>query len=237
VPDHWGCLIRRADVVTINCPLHEGTRGMFDKALMSTMKQGSYLVNTARCAPAAGCMHAQKRGAVVDACAPSGSADELHAPRWAMQTSCKHMLAWQMSCMHLRTSCRHLGGAGDELHAHSGVASELHEKAGVNDVWTADVCRGAIVNRDDVVEMLKSGHLAGYAGGRQPHLALALAACRCPCPSYAPVSVQSSCSCQLPCRQPTCSALCLPRMRAVHHLIAGPVPRCRRRQSFLAAKR
>ena len=58
-------------MVTINCPLHDGTRGMVDKALMSTMKPGSYLVNTAR---------------------------------------------------------------------------------------------GAIVNRDDLVEMLESGHIAGYAG-------------------------------------------------------------------------
>ena len=58
-------------MVTINCPLHDATRGMFDKALMSTMKPGAYLVNTAR---------------------------------------------------------------------------------------------GAIVNRDDLVEMLESGHLAGYAG-------------------------------------------------------------------------
>ena len=62
---------RRCDVVTINCPLHEGTRGLFDRKLMSTMKPGSYLVNTAR---------------------------------------------------------------------------------------------GAIVHRDDLVEMLESGHLAGYAG-------------------------------------------------------------------------
>ena len=58
-------------MVTINCPLHEGTRGLFNKKLMGTMKPGSYLVNTAR---------------------------------------------------------------------------------------------GAIVDRDDLVEMLESGHLAGYAG-------------------------------------------------------------------------
>lgn len=32
------------DVVTINCPLHEGTRGLFDKELIGKMKPGSYLV-------------------------------------------------------------------------------------------------------------------------------------------------------------------------------------------------
>ena len=34
------------DVVTINCPLHEGTRGMFNKELIGKMKPGSYLVRT-----------------------------------------------------------------------------------------------------------------------------------------------------------------------------------------------
>lgn len=31
-----------------NCPLHEGTRGMFNKDLISKMKKGAWLVNTAR---------------------------------------------------------------------------------------------------------------------------------------------------------------------------------------------
>jgi hypothetical protein len=31
-------------VVTINCPLHEGTRGLFSKELIGKMKPGSYLV-------------------------------------------------------------------------------------------------------------------------------------------------------------------------------------------------
>ena len=67
-------------MLTINCPLHEGTRGLFNKELMGTMKPGSYLVNTAR---------------------------------------------------------------------------------------------GAIVDRDDLVGMLESGHLAGYAGARRLPPALA----------------------------------------------------------------
>ncbi len=35
-------------MVTINCPLHKSTRGLFDQAMLTTMKQGAYLVNTAR---------------------------------------------------------------------------------------------------------------------------------------------------------------------------------------------
>ncbi|GEQ67003.1 hypothetical protein JCM33374_g666 [Metschnikowia sp. JCM 33374] len=41
-------MLSRADVVTINCPLHEGTKGLFNKSLISHMKDGAWLVNTAR---------------------------------------------------------------------------------------------------------------------------------------------------------------------------------------------
>lgn len=36
------------DVVTVNVPLHPETEGLFDDELLSTMKRGSYLINTAR---------------------------------------------------------------------------------------------------------------------------------------------------------------------------------------------
>ncbi|KAI5906486.1 Formate dehydrogenase 1 [Candida parapsilosis] len=41
-------MVSQSDIVTVNCPLHEQTRGLFDKSLISKMKKGSYLVNTAR---------------------------------------------------------------------------------------------------------------------------------------------------------------------------------------------
>lgn len=41
-------MVKQADVVTINCPLHENSKGLFNKELISKMKKGSYLVNTAR---------------------------------------------------------------------------------------------------------------------------------------------------------------------------------------------
>jgi formate dehydrogenase len=41
-------MIRVCDVVTINCPLHPETEHMFDAAMLSKMKRGAYLVNTAR---------------------------------------------------------------------------------------------------------------------------------------------------------------------------------------------
>lgn len=41
-------LVRVCDVVTINCPLHPETEHMFNEKLISKMKRGAYLVNTAR---------------------------------------------------------------------------------------------------------------------------------------------------------------------------------------------
>lgn len=41
-------MLSLCDVVTINCPLHEKTKGLFNKELIGHMKKGSYLVNTAR---------------------------------------------------------------------------------------------------------------------------------------------------------------------------------------------
>ena len=41
-------MIKICDVVTINCPLHPETEHMFDEKMISKMKRGAYLVNTAR---------------------------------------------------------------------------------------------------------------------------------------------------------------------------------------------
>ena len=41
-------MVRVCDVVTINCPLHPETEHMFDDKLISKMKRGAYIVNTAR---------------------------------------------------------------------------------------------------------------------------------------------------------------------------------------------
>ena len=41
-------MVKVCDVVTINCPLHPETEHLFDKKMISLMKRGSYIVNTAR---------------------------------------------------------------------------------------------------------------------------------------------------------------------------------------------
>ncbi|HTT87205.1 MAG TPA: NAD-dependent formate dehydrogenase [Acidimicrobiales bacterium] len=41
-------LVPFCDVVTVNAPLHPETEGLFGDALISTMRRGAYLVNTAR---------------------------------------------------------------------------------------------------------------------------------------------------------------------------------------------
>ena len=41
-------LVGVCDVVTINCPLHPETEGLFDDGMIARMKRGAYLINTAR---------------------------------------------------------------------------------------------------------------------------------------------------------------------------------------------
>ncbi|MGH3613927.1 MAG: NAD(P)-dependent oxidoreductase, partial [Pseudonocardia sp.] len=41
-------MVPHCDVVTINAPLHPQTQGLFDDALLATMRRGAYLINTAR---------------------------------------------------------------------------------------------------------------------------------------------------------------------------------------------
>ncbi|MFC7641922.1 NAD-dependent formate dehydrogenase [Streptosporangium lutulentum] len=41
-------MVPHCDVVTVNAPLHPETEGLFDDRLISTMKRGAYLINTAR---------------------------------------------------------------------------------------------------------------------------------------------------------------------------------------------
>lgn len=40
--------LSQCDVVTVNCPLHEGTRGLISAEAIAHMKDGAWLVNTAR---------------------------------------------------------------------------------------------------------------------------------------------------------------------------------------------
>jgi len=41
-------LVSHCDVISINCPLTPATKGLFDFNLLSSMKKGAYLINTAR---------------------------------------------------------------------------------------------------------------------------------------------------------------------------------------------
>ncbi len=46
--EHVESLVEVCDVVTINAPLHPETENLFDAQLLSKMKRGAYLINTAR---------------------------------------------------------------------------------------------------------------------------------------------------------------------------------------------
>jgi formate dehydrogenase len=40
--------VSQCDIVTVNCPLHEGTKGLVNKELIKHFKKGAWIVNTAR---------------------------------------------------------------------------------------------------------------------------------------------------------------------------------------------
>ena len=48
----WSCdlqeFVSQCDVVTVNCPLHEGTKGLVNAELLKSFKDHAWLVNTAR---------------------------------------------------------------------------------------------------------------------------------------------------------------------------------------------
>ncbi len=46
--DSAAAMVPHCDVVTINAPLYPGTEGLFNDQLISTMKPGAYIINTAR---------------------------------------------------------------------------------------------------------------------------------------------------------------------------------------------
>ncbi|WP_329459388.1 NAD-dependent formate dehydrogenase [Streptomyces sp. NBC_01497] len=46
--DSTEAMVPHCDVVTVNAPLHPETEGLFGDKLLSTMKRGTYLINTAR---------------------------------------------------------------------------------------------------------------------------------------------------------------------------------------------
>ncbi len=48
VHDSVESMVKTCDVVTINCPLHPETEHLFDEDMISKMKRGAYLINTAR---------------------------------------------------------------------------------------------------------------------------------------------------------------------------------------------
>lgn len=79
-------MVSQCDVVTINAPLHEGTKGLFNKDLVSKMKKGSWLVNTARGAIC-------DRQAVADA-VKSGHLNGYAGDVWDVQPSPKDH-AWR----------------------------------------------------------------------------------------------------------------------------------------------
>ncbi len=121
-------LVEVCDVVTINCPLHPETEGLFDAAMIARMKRGAYLINTARgkiC----------DREAVTAACESgqlAGYAGDVWFPQPAPQdhpwrTMSHHGMTPHVSGSSLSAQARYAAGTREILENHFGGRPQREE--------------------------------------------------------------------------------------------------------------
>ncbi|KAI0703440.1 NAD-dependent formate dehydrogenase [Cytidiella melzeri] len=104
--------VSQCDVVTVNCPLHEGTRGLVNAELLKHFKKGAWLVNTAR-------------GAICDkdavaAALESGQLSGYGGDVWAVQPAPKDHV-W-------RTMKNKLGGGNGMVPHYSGTTLDAQAR-------------------------------------------------------------------------------------------------------------
>ncbi|KAH7888484.1 hypothetical protein F5I97DRAFT_702774 [Phlebopus sp. FC_14] len=104
--------VSQCDVVTVNCPLHEGTRGLVNAELLKHFKKGAWLVNTAR-------------GAICDkdavaAALKSGQLSGYSGDVWDVQPAPKDHV--------LRTAKNHLGGGNGMVPHYSGTTLDAQAR-------------------------------------------------------------------------------------------------------------
>jgi len=112
-------MVPHCDVVTINAPLHPETEGMFDDELLSTMKRGTYLINTARA-------RICDEGAIVralDSGQLAGYAGDVWAPQPApadhpWRTMPHHGMTPHISGSTLSAQARYAAGTREILECH-----------------------------------------------------------------------------------------------------------------------
>ncbi len=114
-------LVEACDVVTINCPLHPETEGLFDAEMLGKMKRGAYLINTAR-------GKIVDRDAVVDALESgqlAGYAGDVWFPQPApkdhpWRTMPHHGMTPHVSGSSLSAQTRYAAGTREILECHFG---------------------------------------------------------------------------------------------------------------------
>lgn len=104
--------VSQCDLVTVNCPLHEGTRGLINADLLKHFKKGAWLVNTARGAIC-------DKDAVAEALA-SGQLNGYSGDVWDVQPAPRDHV--------LRTAKNPLGGGNGMVPHYSGTTLDAQER-------------------------------------------------------------------------------------------------------------
>ncbi|KAJ3494082.1 hypothetical protein NLJ89_g10884 [Agrocybe chaxingu] len=104
--------VSQCDLVTINCPLHEGTRGLINADLLKHFKKGAWIVNTARGAIC-------DKDAIATALA-SGQINGYAGDVWNVQPAPRDHV-W-------RTMKNHLGGGNGMVPHYSGTTLDAQAR-------------------------------------------------------------------------------------------------------------
>ncbi|GLK69867.1 NAD-dependent formate dehydrogenase [Hansschlegelia plantiphila] len=112
-------MVKVCDVVTINCPLHSETLNLFDEKMISKMKRGAYIINTAR-------GKIVDRDAIVRACESgqlAGYAGDVWFPQPApndhpWRTMPHHGMTPHISGTSLSAQARYAAGTREILECH-----------------------------------------------------------------------------------------------------------------------
>ncbi|GLK74783.1 hypothetical protein GCM10008171_00350 [Methylopila jiangsuensis] len=112
-------MVKVCDVVTINCPLHSETLNLFDETMISKMKRGAYIINTAR-------GKIVDRDAIVRACESgqlAGYAGDVWFPQPApndhpWRTMPHHGMTPHISGTSLSAQARYAAGTREILECH-----------------------------------------------------------------------------------------------------------------------
>lgn len=153
--------------MTINCPLHESTRGLFDEKLLRSMKKaGHCILHQPLCHSLYSTLKKanQNISRILDA---NTLLIQVLSPsiNIVVQILCLESISSHQTQITISDPAMYCGGL---LSSHSvckrPCLAHTILQCRLQGAYLVNTARGAIVDRDSLVKVINDGHLAGYAG-------------------------------------------------------------------------